>query len=149
MPLRTSYRFCANYCPTGFTNSDFTDCTDGGSVITVFSDDFNDFGGSWTSGTVTATAVNDVMPAKMRGQYFKGVNQYMSFDSFTLWLDFSLYSWIRLDNLSHDHTLFSKERGVALENRIFRAGLRNSDGALFVDMYDSDDWTNIDTAAAT
>ena len=68
----------------------------------------------------------------------------MSFSSFTLWLDFTIYSWIRLDSLSSDTALFSKERGVAGENRVFRAMIQNSNGGLIVNMYDSDDWTTID-----
>ena len=72
----------------------------------IFEGTFSAFGDSWTythATTSVAITLNgtSTRPAKDRGQYLNGVDDYFSFDTtLDIHLNFAIMSWIRLDDVS-------------------------------------------------
>ena len=144
-----AYKYCQNYCPHGFTDGGTPTCTPPTSDFLIFEGVFNTFVGPWTYGSITATEQNGVMPAKERGSYFKSVNQYMSFSDHKLHFDFTITGWIRLDDLTADYTIYSKDRGVFPNSTVFRGYVTATDGFLKVDLADFDDFSTVESLVST
>ena len=79
------------------------------------------------------------MPAYLRGQYFTGSDQFMTFSAFTLHFSFSIMSWIRPDTLASSMSLFSKDRDAFPNGTVFYAFVEATTGSLGVNLADSDD----------
>jgi hypothetical protein len=144
--LTGSYFFCANYCPTSFTGTQ-PDCTPP-VPGPIFSGAFKAFDGPFNSNSdAVYTTGRNVLPAKARGQYFNGSDADMTFNSFTLNIDFSLMGYFRPDDLAADYTLFSKDtNSFGPSSRLLIAYIENTTGALKLDISDSDDYSQTGTA---
>jgi hypothetical protein len=95
--IHGSIYYCAEFCPTGLTHN--TGVCDG-SPGQVIGATFNDFGSSWSTGSVTLTA-QGTYPAKERGNYFQGsgASDRMEFNNFYFNVKFTVSAWIRLDSV--------------------------------------------------
>jgi hypothetical protein len=102
-----TYKYCLGYCPTGYTDENWKVCTKPAGDVIVFCSEFDDFANEWTNTNVKLIN-HGAYPAKHRGQYFDGQGDYMVFDNnFTLGFNFSLFTWVRLDDdFAEDSTLF-------------------------------------------
>ena len=119
VPITGSYFYCANYCPEGFTASVPT-CTASTSPSLIYTALLNNFDGPWTNNGITATQ-QGMNPAKERGHYFSGTDEYASLSDFTLNFRFSILAWIRIDDLTSDQVIFSKDRDTFPDGLVFRA----------------------------
>lgn len=108
-----TYSKCLSYCPTGYTDVDCAKPTSGN--VEVFCSSFNDFAGSWTDNSIELKNYG-AYPAKHRGQYFQGSEDFMLFENnFTLSFNFSLFTWVRLDSdFGENATIFQKSDGSTL-----------------------------------
>ena len=123
IPFNGSYVVCANYCPT--TTTDSAICT--GSPSAVFGATFALFDTSWTNNSITLTAY-DTQPAKDRGNWFNGsAGTRMDFTSdFTLNIDFTLSTWIRVESLASALVLFSKDNDATVRAIAYKTYLNTS-----------------------
>ena len=137
IPITGSYFYCANYCPEGFTASVPT-CTASTSPSLIFTGLLNNFDGPWTSNGITATQTG-LNPAKERGHYFSGIDEYASLSDFALNFRFTILTWVRVDELSADQTIFSKDRGTFPDGFVFRSYITATDGFLGVDLANAGD----------
>ena len=138
MYIDGTHFFCANYCPQGFTSS-LPTCTNSSTPSLIYTGLFNNFDGPWTNNGITLTQVG-LNPAKERGHYFSGTDEYAEFTTdFSLYFRFTVLAWLRLDDLTSDQTVFSKDRGSFPNGLVFRSYITATDGFLKVDIADADD----------
>jgi hypothetical protein len=108
-----THNWCANYCPTGYASSGSApNCDNPTTTWLIYDISFNAFSGTWENNNITL-ASSSVAPAKNRGQYFNGTGSSMQFSDFTLAINFSVLTWLRLDDLSSEYSVFSKDRSTA------------------------------------
>ena len=111
--------FCANYCPEGFTSSVPT-CTASNSPSLIYTGLLNNFDGPWTNNGITATQ-QGLNPAKERGHYFSGNDEYASLSDFALNFRFTILAWVRIDDLTSERVIFSKDRDTFPDGLVLRA----------------------------
>ena len=141
-----THHVCLNYCPSSYTGS-FPSCVEP-TDFEVYKAAFNTFASPWANSGISAISTT-VYPAKERGQYFGGNDDRMEFSDFWLRPSFSIFAWVRLDDLSADYTVFSKDRDEVSNTMVFNAMITSTDGFLKVQVADSDDWTSVGEYTST
>ena len=139
--MGATYKYCLNYCPTGFTAGSAPVCTPNDVANNlIYSGVFSTIDGPWPNNSITATASATTLPAKQRGQHFSGTDSYMTVDTYTLGPNFTITAWIRADNLDNQMALFTKDRNSDYPNAaLFTAEISATTGTLQAVLIDPSD----------
>ena len=143
-----THNWCLNYCPSGFTAGTIPTCPTPSGTVQVFVQALNSFVGPWTDNGITLNE-SGTKAAKERGQYFDGVSDTMSFSDFTLHFRFSISLWIRVDELTANQTLLSKDRDTFPNGLVMRVYIIPPAGQLAIDLTEQGNWANVVSTLST
>ena len=138
-----SYKWCTDYCPTGFTQGTQPSCTEPGLSSNIASWTFN-VATPWTGISMTGSS-----PSPLRGLYHNTSTEMYLDPQVTFSINFTISSWMLLFSNQSYQSIFSKDDNVGGSNNTVYAHLYIESGQLIFEWNDISDYNNSDLAKDT